>query len=91
MCVSKDQLQTDRVLFRTSDAALNTCASGGNAQLLYEVYDVMGRKLTSTIVGQVNAGAHRVTTDMASYAAGLYMIRVLNGQQEAVTELFLKE
>jgi len=62
-----------------------------NAQLLYEVYDVMGRKLTSTIVGQVNAGAHRVTTDMASYAAGLYMIRVLNGQQEAVTELFLKE
>ena len=25
----KDQLQTDRVFFRTSDAALNTCAGGG--------------------------------------------------------------
>jgi len=26
----KDQLQTDRVFFRTSDATLNTCAGGGS-------------------------------------------------------------
>ncbi len=30
----RDQLQTDRVVFRTSDAALNTCASGGCRQAL---------------------------------------------------------
>jgi len=35
MCVSKDQLQTDRVLFRTSDAALNTCASGGTVARIF--------------------------------------------------------
>jgi len=28
MRVFKDQLETDRLLFRTSDATVNTCASG---------------------------------------------------------------
>jgi len=42
-------------------------------------------------VGQVNLGEHRMSTDMTVYPAGLYMIRVINGQEEAVTGLFLKE
>ena len=28
----KDQLQTDRVVFQTSDTALNTCSSGGESR-----------------------------------------------------------
>lgn len=34
--VSKDQLQTDRIRFRTSDATLNTCAGWGSNNELEE-------------------------------------------------------
>jgi alkaline phosphatase D len=68
-----------------------TISTSRDAMLFYEVYDVMGRKLTTMPVGQVNLGEHRMSTDMTVYPAGLYMIRVINGQEEAVTGLFLKE
>lgn len=61
-----------------------------DARLVYEVYDVMGRRLTSSVVGQVGSGEHRVTADMTAYPTGMYMIRVVNAQEEAVTELFVK-
>ncbi|MCF8256712.1 MAG: alkaline phosphatase D family protein [Flavobacteriales bacterium] len=59
--------------------------------LFYEVYDVMGRQLTTSVIGQLGAGEHQVSADLTANPAGLYMIRVLNGHGEAVTGLFLKD
>lgn len=69
---------------------LNISTSKG-AMLFYEVYDVMGRQLFSNVIGQVGAGAYRAMVDMGSYPTGLYMVRVLNGGDEAVSRLFFKD
>ena len=61
------------------------------ATVFYEVYDVMGKKLADTFAGDMNVGEHRVSVDMTSYPAGLYMIRVLNGTDENVSAVFMKE
>jgi len=60
------------------------------ARLMYEVHDATGRAVSSVAMGNVQAGEHRVTTDLSSYPAGLYMIRVINGEEEMINKLFVK-
>ncbi len=62
-----------------------------DAMLFYDVYDVMGKRLSSAVIGQRGAGAHTISLDMKSHTAGLYMIRLTNGANEAVSQLFFKE
>lgn len=81
-----------RLFPNPTDGIINMdISTSRDAMLFYEVYDVMGKLLFSDAVGQVNTGEHRVNTDMSAYPAGLYMIRVLNGREEAVSGLFIKE
>ena len=62
-----------------------------DAMLFYDVYDVMGKSLSSAVIGQRGAGAHTISLDMKNHTAGLYMIRLTNGANEAVSQLFFKE
>jgi hypothetical protein len=62
-----------------------------DAMLFYDVYDVMGKRLSSAVIGQRGAGAHTISLDMKNHTAGLYMIRLTNGANEAVSQLFFKE
>jgi alkaline phosphatase D len=62
-----------------------------DAMLFFELYDVMGRQLTSSVLGTKGAGEHRTSIDMATYPAGLYMVRLLNGDSEATSALFFRD
>ncbi len=75
-----------------TDGILNLkIGTSKDAMLFFELYDVMGRQLTSTVLGSKGAGEHRTSLDLTNYPAGLYMIRAMNGDSEIVSELFFKD
>lgn len=59
--------------------------------LTWELYDVMGKLLVSKSMGQTAAGEYRVPVDLSGFTAGLYMVRVHNGSDDATSALFIKE
>ena len=46
-----------------------------------EVYDMLGRQISTLVDGRVNAGAHQVTFDASNLSSGVYIYRLSAGEQ----------
>jgi hypothetical protein len=51
-----------------------------NQDVVLEVYDMIGRRVTTLANGQFSAGTHNFTWDAAGAASGLYIYRLRSGQ-----------
>jgi hypothetical protein len=60
---------------------------GGEARL--EIWNVAGQRLRHVELGQLPAGRHTYTLDLAGQASGLYLAQVEVGQDRAVQSLML--
>jgi alkaline phosphatase D len=75
----------------TTDLINVSISTSQDNRLTYELYDVMGKLLMTRSMGQMAPGEHRVPIDMSGHTAGLYMVRVHNGLDDAASALFIKK
>jgi hypothetical protein len=53
------------------------------------VFDVSGREVARLVDGWRNAGAHEVTFDASTLASGVYLVRLISGNQTAMQKMVL--
>ncbi len=51
------------------------------------VYDILGREVSTLVNGSVSAGRHAVTFDASSLSSGVYIYRLVAGNQAAVRRM----
>lgn len=55
-----------------------------------EVYDILGRKITSVIQNKTyQAGSHDITWDASSLASGIYLYRILTSEGSSIKRMTL--
>jgi immune inhibitor A len=54
-----------------------------------EIFDVLGRKLTTLMSGNQSAGVHTATWNGADYATGVYFVRLRAGQDVLMRKMML--
>ncbi len=54
-----------------------------------EIYDILGRKVTTLVNASQNAGRYTVQLDMSPYASGVYIYRLATGEKAITKKLTL--
>lgn len=54
-----------------------------------EIYDILGRRVTTLVNQQQNAGRYTVQVDMSHYASGVYIYRLATGEKAITKKLTL--
>jgi hypothetical protein len=54
-----------------------------------EVYDILGRRVATLVDQSQNAGRYQVQFDMAPYASGVYLYRIVTGETSLVKKMTL--
>jgi len=47
-----------------------------SSRIKLEVFDILGRKVTTLVNGQFSGGTHQVTFDASNLASGMYLYRI---------------
>ena len=61
----------------------------GNANVSYQVFDLMGRMVMSQNLGRLSEGSHEIEINMVDLSTGSYILRISEGTRSATTKFLV--
>ncbi|MBU1651293.1 T9SS type A sorting domain-containing protein, partial [bacterium] len=57
--------------------------------VLLSVYDIQGREVAKLVDGFRDAGVHEATFDATGLTSGVYLVKLIAGDQKAISRIIL--